>query len=217
MVLQEGEDFLRWKERILKSVLKAFMEGSGFPSLQLVELKNAESSESSLDFNSKFRRKSRTHLLEVCFNSRRRLPEVMPMARLQGSSQYGFKWSYASVVVEKGPRKEVGRAIARFLGLKGMVSVSPFFFFKGLCFVDSVGRAHCLQKLGIVPMKEEIDHQSFKLVDLSKIKMKTELKAKVVLPVHICERWDMELYNLNFSHQGGKRRALLQEGRCSTT
>lgn len=34
-----------------------------------------------------------------------RLPEVMPMARLQGSSQYGFKWSYASVVVEKGPRK----------------------------------------------------------------------------------------------------------------
>lgn len=49
---------------------------------------------------------------------------------------------------------EVGRAIARFLGLKGMVSVSPFFFFKGLCFVDSVGRAHCLQKLGIVPMKE---------------------------------------------------------------
>lgn len=38
MVLQEGEDFLRWKERILKSVLKAFMEGSGFPSLQLVEV-----------------------------------------------------------------------------------------------------------------------------------------------------------------------------------
>ncbi|RVW98429.1 hypothetical protein CK203_026843 [Vitis vinifera] len=141
MVLQEGEDFLRWKERILKSVLKAFMEGSGFPSLQLVELKNAESSESSLDFNSKFRRKSRTHLLEVTRGNANGEVTGQQSIWLQVQGQYkGLVRSW--------------KGYCKISGLKGMVSVSPFFFFKGLCFVDSVGRAHCLQKLGIVPMKE---------------------------------------------------------------
>ena len=90
-----------------------------------------------------------------------RLPEAVPSKKTVGSGQCGVKPSYATVVVE-GPRKgafvptgkwaraviceskvcmkdwsEVGRAIARLLSVRGMVSSTSFSIFKGLLFVDS--------------------------------------------------------------------------------
>lgn len=35
------------------------------------------------------------------------LIEVMPIEKLEGSDQYGFKRSFSSVVPEEGPRKDV--------------------------------------------------------------------------------------------------------------
>ena len=121
----------------------------------LEQLKKAVKLGSSLGFIRKFTGKSRTHLLEVCFNSRGRflqlmefitnqwtfslvlpkgikrrgwnilrseislmveslsndflfeLLEVLPIEKLEGSDQYGFKRSFSSAVPEEGPRKDV--------------------------------------------------------------------------------------------------------------
>ena len=78
--------------------------------------------------------------------------------------------SYANVVAEEGPRNRallpigkwtkaiiceskekvqdwvhVGKAIARMMGMKGMVSVTPISAYKGCFFVDSTRRAQWFQ------------------------------------------------------------------------
>ena len=83
---------------------------------------------------------------------------------------YRGGWSYADVVVEERPRNralmpvgkgaraviceskgkvldwfDVGKAIARMMGTKGMVSVTPISSYKGCFFVDSARRAYWFQ------------------------------------------------------------------------
>ncbi|RVW36396.1 putative ribonuclease H protein [Vitis vinifera] len=80
--------------------------------------------------------------------------------------------SYADVVAEEGPRNgasmpvgewaravicenwfDVGKAIARRMGMKGMMSVTPISDYKGCFFVDSKRRAHWLQDQGSLTVR----------------------------------------------------------------
>ena len=178
----------------------------------LEQLKKVVDLEASRGFIRKMRGKTRTHLMEICFNSRGRYMKITefvakrkPLVLVvpEGVKGYGWEnlrkaivsvedffvqaervskekqkkpqeskgmyrgeWSYADVVAEKGPRNgaemlvgkwaravvceskgkirdwcEVGKAIARRVGMKGMVSVTPIYAYKGSFFVDSARRA----------------------------------------------------------------------------
>ena len=80
--------------------------------------------------------------------------------------------SYVDVVAEEGPRNgasmpvgewaravicenwfDVGKAIARRMGMKGMMSVAPISDYKGFFFVDSKRRAHWLQDQGSLTVR----------------------------------------------------------------
>lgn len=101
----------------------------------LEQLKKAVILESPLGFIKKFRGKSRTH---------------------QGALVPMEKWARTVICESKNDIEDwsdVGRAIARVLCLKGMVSVTPISFFKGLLFVDSVGSALWLKGVATVSLK----------------------------------------------------------------
>lgn len=95
-----------------------------------------------------------------------------------GNGIYRGSWSYVDVIAKEGPRKGallpvgkyarevicesqervqdwvyVGKAIARMMGLKGMVSITPASAYKGCFFVDSVGRVEWLQEQGRMIVK----------------------------------------------------------------
>ena len=168
--------------------------------------------EASRGFIRKMRGKTRTHLMEICFNSRGRYMKITefvakrkPLVLVVPEGVNGCGWenlrkvivsvqefsvqaerdskekqkkpqeskgmyrgerSYADVVAEKGTRNgaempvgkwaravvceskgkirdwcDVGKAIARRVGMKGMVSVTPIYAYKGSFFVDSARRA----------------------------------------------------------------------------
>ncbi|RVW89233.1 hypothetical protein CK203_032669 [Vitis vinifera] len=173
------------------------------------------------------RGKTRTHLMEICFNSRGRYMKITefvakrkPLVLVvpEGVKGYGWEnlrkaivsvldffvqvervskekqkksqeskgmyrgeWSYADVVAEKGPRNgvempvgkwaravvceskgkirdwcDVGKAIARRVGMKGMVSVTPISVYKGCFFVDSARRAQWIQDQGSFTARGEV-------------------------------------------------------------
>ena len=99
----------------------------------------------------------------------------------ESKGMYRGEWSYADVVAEKGPtngaempvRKwarvvvceskgkiqdwcDVGKAIARRVGMKGMVSVTPISAYKGCFFMDSARRAQWIQDQGSFTARGEV-------------------------------------------------------------
>ena len=99
----------------------------------------------------------------------------------ESKGMYRGEWSYADVVAKKGPRNgarmpvgkwaravvceskgkirdwcEVGKAIARRVGMKGMVSVTPISVYKGCFFVDSARRAQWIQDQGSFTVRGEV-------------------------------------------------------------
>ncbi|KAJ9685290.1 hypothetical protein PVL29_017350 [Vitis rotundifolia] len=188
-------------------------------------LKKAVELEESRGFIRKIRGKTRTHLMEVCFNSRGRFMKITeigtrrtPLILIVPEGDNGFGWevlrkavasvqessdqdgrvsketledaqaskglyrggrSYAEVVAENGPRKRapmtvgkwakaviceckekvqdwayVGKAVARLMGMKGMVSITPISAFKGCFFVDSARSAKWLHEQGRLLVRE---------------------------------------------------------------
>ncbi|RVW96956.1 hypothetical protein CK203_032312 [Vitis vinifera] len=127
--------------------------------------------------------------------------------------------SYAEVVAEDGIRSGVplsagkwaraviceckekvqdwtheGKAIARMMGVKGMVSINPISAFKGCFFVSTAGKAKWFQeqerlfserkacspkKMGRVT---KVAREAVKLLDLTKVKLWVEMHPNVVLP-----------------------------------
>ena len=191
------------------------------------QLKKVVDLEASRGFIRKMRGKTRTHLMEICFNSRGRYMKITefvakrkPLVLVvpEGVIGYGWEnlrkaivsvqdlsvqakraskeklkkpqvskgmyrgeWSYADVVVEKGPRNgalmpigkwaraviceskgkirdwfDVGKAIARRMGMKGMVSVTPIYAYKGCFFVDPARRAQWIQDQGSLTARGEV-------------------------------------------------------------
>ena len=173
-------------------------------------LKKTVELKANLGFIWKFRGRSRTHLMEICFSSRGRFIRISEFVTGRKATFFivpeGFKgrgWealmksissvvdrhgfvdfgavkvkavnkfvgrsrdrSYAKVVDENGPRRgalsPVGKwaiavicegreavedwgvaskALARLLGVKGVISITPFTTSKGIFFVDSVEKA----------------------------------------------------------------------------
>ena len=173
--------------------------------------------EASRGFIRKIRGKTRTHLMEICFNSRGRFMKITeivtkrkPLILVVPEGVKGNGWedlkkaissvqdysdqaggasnetfrdaqvskgiykgcrSYVEVVVEDGPRNgvmllvgkwakaviceckekvrdwaHVGKVIARMMGTRGMVSVTPISSFKGCFFVDSARSAEWFQE-----------------------------------------------------------------------
>ncbi|RVW35464.1 hypothetical protein CK203_097204 [Vitis vinifera] len=150
-------------------------------------------------------------------------------------SRYRGGRSYAEVVAEDGIRSGVpvaaekwaraviceckekvqdwtdeGKAIARLLGVKGMVSINPISAFKGCFFVSTAGRAKWLQEQERLLVKgrlvllrrwsprenmftpgkfrrevgrvTEVARETVKLLDLTKVKLWVEMHPRVVLP-----------------------------------
>ena len=190
----------------------------------LEHLKKAVELEASGGFTRKIRGKTRTHLMEICFNSRGRFMKIteivakrkslvlvvpegvkgngwetlrMAISRVQDVSDQAVRASkekdkesqvnkgmyregrsYAEVVAEKGHRNgasmpvgrwaraviceskgkildwfDVGKVIARMMGTKGMVSVTPISEYKGCFFVDSARRAMWFQDQGSLTVR----------------------------------------------------------------
>ncbi|RVX07687.1 hypothetical protein CK203_021949 [Vitis vinifera] len=80
---------------------------------------------------------------KILCSSERALKEKLKKPQ-ESKGMYRGEWSYADVVAEKGPRN----AIARRVGMKGMVSVTPISAYKGCFFVDSARRAQWIQDQG---------------------------------------------------------------------
>ncbi|RVW76917.1 hypothetical protein CK203_051555 [Vitis vinifera] len=191
------------------------------------QLEKAVELEDSRGFIRKMRGKTRTHLMEICFNSSgsymkiteyiaKRKPLVLVVPRgvngcgwenlrkvivsvqeisvqvgrdsketqnkLQESKgMYRGERTYADVVAEKGTRNgagmpggkwaravvcegkgkirdwcEVGKAIARRVGMKGMVSVTPISAYKGCFFVETARKAQWFQVRGSFTMRGEV-------------------------------------------------------------
>ncbi|RVW73027.1 hypothetical protein CK203_057452 [Vitis vinifera] len=119
--------------------------------------------------------------------------------------------SYAKVVAEDGLRSGVplsagkwaraviceckekvqdwtheGKAIARMMGVKGMVSINPISAFKGCFFVSSARRAEWFQEPVEIHFEEvgrvtEVAREAVKLLDLTKVKLWVEMHPNVVL------------------------------------
>ncbi|RVW96808.1 Transposon TX1 uncharacterized 149 kDa protein [Vitis vinifera] len=190
----------------------------------LEHLKKAVELEAFGGFTRKIRGKTRTHLMEICFNSRGRFMKITEIvakrkslvlvvpegvkgngwetlrkaiSRVQDVSDQAVRASkekdkesqvnkgmyregrsYADVVAEKGHRNgasmtvgrwaraviceskgkildwfDVGKVIARMMGTKGMVSVTPISEYKGCFFVDSARRAMWFQDQGSVTVR----------------------------------------------------------------
>ena len=190
----------------------------------LEHLKKAVELEASRGFTRKMRGKTRTHLMEICFNSRGRFMKITEIvakrkslvlvvpegvkgngwetlrkaiSRVQDVSDQAVRASkekdkesqvskgmyregrsYADVVAEKGHRNgasmpvgrwaraviceskgkildwfDVGKVIARMMGTKGMVSVTPISEYKGCFFVDSARRAMWFQDQGSLTVR----------------------------------------------------------------
>ena len=190
----------------------------------LEHLKKVVELEASKGFIRKMRGKTRTHLMEICFNGKGRFMKITeivakrkPLVLVVPEGVKGYGWetlrkaissvqdlyvqakraskemfkesrvskgmyrgrrSYADVVVEEGPRNgalmpigkwaraviceskgkirdwfDVGKAIARRMGMKGMVSVTPISDYKGCFFVDSARRAHWFQDQGSLTVR----------------------------------------------------------------
>ncbi|KAL6345923.1 hypothetical protein AAG906_025203 [Vitis piasezkii] len=75
-----------------------------------------------------------------------------------------------SMVRWSGNRGVVGKALARMLRVRAMISINSFIAYKGVFFVDSIERMEWLQERGRL------------LVDLSKVKLKVEMNPNVVMP-----------------------------------
>ncbi|RVW83303.1 Transposon TX1 uncharacterized 149 kDa protein [Vitis vinifera] len=191
------------------------------------QLEKAVELEDSRGYIRKMRGKTRTHMMEICFNSRgcymkiteysaKRKPLVLVVPRgvngcgwenlrkviasvqeisvqvgresqetqnkLQESKgMYRGERTYAEVVAEKGTRNgagmpvgkwaravvcegkgeirdwcEVGKAIARRVGMKGMVSVTPISAYKGCFFVENARKAQWFQERGSFTVRGEV-------------------------------------------------------------
>ena len=191
----------------------------------LEHLKKAVELEASRGFIRKIKGKTRTHLMEICFNRRGRFMKIIEIVTkrkplvlvvLEGVKGNGWEAlrktissvqdlfdqavraskemikdsqvskgiykggrSYPDVVVEEGPRNEaplpvgkwaraviceskgkvldwfyVGKAIARMMGTKGMVSVTPIFAYKGCFFMDSARKADWFQYQGSLTVRK---------------------------------------------------------------
>ena len=69
------------------------------------------------------------------------------------------KWARAVVCEGKGKIRdwcEVGKAIARRVGMKGMVSVTPIFAYKGCFFVETARKAQWIQERGSFIVRGEV-------------------------------------------------------------
>ena len=210
---------------------RGFMVSLGFGEEEtgwlLEQLEKAMDLEASRGFIRKMRGKTRTHLMEICFNSRGRYMKITefvakrkPLVLVVPEGVNGCGWenlrkvivsvqefsvqaerdsmekqkkpqeskgmyrgecSYADVVAKKGPRNgarmpvgkwaravvceskgkirdwcEVGKAIARRVGMKGMVSVTPISVYKGCFFVDSERKAQWIQNQGSLTARGEV-------------------------------------------------------------
>ncbi|RVW86195.1 hypothetical protein CK203_046068 [Vitis vinifera] len=89
---------------------------------------------------------------------------------------------------------KVGRAMARRLGHKGVVTIVPFAGGKGLFFVETLEEAVSLHKSRFIKIKEimeqweavtEIDWRTLKLFYLSKARVRVVMKERSVLPTLI--------------------------------
>ncbi|RVW55796.1 hypothetical protein CK203_075795 [Vitis vinifera] len=159
------------------------------------QLEKAVELEDSRGYIRKMRGKTRTHLMEICFNSRGKvIASVQELSvqvgresketqnKLQESKgMYRGERTYAEVVAEKGTRNgagmpvgkwaravvcegkgeirdwcEVGKAIARRVGMKGMVSVTPISAYKGCFFVENARKAQWFQERGSFTVRGEV-------------------------------------------------------------
>ncbi|RVX22454.1 hypothetical protein CK203_012705 [Vitis vinifera] len=114
------------------------------------------------------------------------------------------KWARAVVCESKGKIRdwcEVGKAIARRVGMKGMVFVTPISAYKGCFFVESARKAQWIQDQGSFTVRGEVialrnvethlqqwrrvtkvARKSLKFVDLTKVTLWVEMLPNVVLP-----------------------------------
>ncbi|RVW54885.1 Transposon TX1 uncharacterized 149 kDa protein [Vitis vinifera] len=206
------------------------------------QLEKAVELEDSRGYIRKMRGKTRTHMMEICFNSRGKvIASVQEISvqvgresqdtqnKLQESKgMYRGERTYAEVVAEKGTRNgagmpvgkwaravvcegkgeirdwcEVGKAIARRVGMKGMVSVTPISAYKGCFFVENARKAQWFQERGSFTVRggvfalrrwspeensvqwgrvTKVARNSLKFLDLSKVTLWVEMLPKVVLP-----------------------------------
>ncbi|RVW64320.1 hypothetical protein CK203_047007 [Vitis vinifera] len=150
-----------------------------------------------MGFNRKYRGKSKVHLMEVCFNNHGRFIRLSKFASNKRSTflvipegERGKGWEQlknafssmlmvpSSNIVEKErqcrveninyKQARVGRALAKFLGQKGVVTIVPF----------SGGK----EQWGTVT---KIDWRTMKLYDLCKTRVRILMKEHSVLPALI--------------------------------
>ncbi|RVW16109.1 Transposon TX1 uncharacterized 149 kDa protein [Vitis vinifera] len=239
-------------------------------------LKKAVEVEASRGFVRKIRGKTKTLLMEICFNNRGRFMKITefvtkrkPLVLVVPEGVKGKGWedlrkailsvqeyyerdggaskekngdirmnrdtfrggrSYAEVVAEAGLRTggmwsagkwaravicesqeevhdwtHVGRAIARMMGMKGMVSINAISAFKGCFFVSTIRRAESVHDQGRLSVKGRtillrkwspkenmvvqgkfrkglVAKETLKLVDLTRAKLWVEMLPNVVLP-----------------------------------
>nr|CAN69188.1 hypothetical protein VITISV_042007 [Vitis vinifera] len=174
------------------------------------QLEKAVELEDSRGYIRKMRGKTRTHMMEICFNSRgcymkiteysaKRKPLVLVVPRgvngcgwenlrketqnkpQESKGMYRGERTYAEVVAEKGTRNgagmpvgkwaravvcegkgeirdwcEVGKAIARRVGMKGMVFVTPISAYKGCFFVENARKTQWFQERGSFTVRGEV-------------------------------------------------------------
>ncbi|RVW47871.1 hypothetical protein CK203_092902 [Vitis vinifera] len=106
---------------------------------------------SHLGFNRKYRGKSCVHLMEVCFNNHGRFIRI---------SEFATNRKPTFLVIAEGEKGkdcgkwvEVGRAVARSLGKKGVATIVPFSGGKSVFFVETVEEALFLQDLRFIKIE----------------------------------------------------------------
>ncbi|RVX05089.1 hypothetical protein CK203_020180 [Vitis vinifera] len=134
-------------------------------------LKKAVELENTRGFTRKFRGVNKIHLMEICFNNRGRFMKITKIATRRKPLLIVIPEGVKEVVAEDGIRSGVplsagkwaraviceckekvqdwiheGKAIARMMGVKGMVSINPISAFKGCFFVSTAGRAKWFQE-----------------------------------------------------------------------
>ncbi|RVW15101.1 hypothetical protein CK203_083364 [Vitis vinifera] len=108
-----------------------------------------------------------------------------------GNTQMTGKWARAVICECKEKVQDwthEGKAIARMMGVKGMVSINPISAFKGCFFVSTAGRAKWFQEQERLLVKgrpgrvTKVAREVVKLLDLTKVKLWVEMHPNVVLP-----------------------------------
>ncbi|RVW24880.1 hypothetical protein CK203_079510 [Vitis vinifera] len=147
-------------------------------------LKKAVELKAILGFIQKFRGRLRTRLMEICFSSRGRFIRILEFLTgrkatffivLEGFKGSGLGSPYEVNLVCGGAawfccfwssESEGSKALARLLGVKGVISITPF----------------TTSKVTVHFEELKVDWNTLRPVDLTKARVKVEMNLNVVLP-----------------------------------